>query len=284
MYQKSKIFITTLFLIGILLPYPSYSWNEVAEYECENTCQDACANECEEPCDKRLGHDVYIGPELYYVNRTREGGTKQTGGVYGVRLGYERVKRYKIYWAVTGLYARGIIEGKSGVGTKIKSRFIDASIEGRLGYTLEQKCGWQCSFTPYVGYGYAIEENNFIHPSPLRLHFRTRFSYIPVGFLSRISPYPQFDVGLNFEAKFMFNASNKVTHDPEFGSNSMLIKERVHYRVELPLTYRYMTCIWFRIIPFYEYRTYGHQPNFPFDFLETKLQIYGGTLEILYAF
>lgn len=38
------------------------------------------------------------------------------------------------------------------------------------------------------------------------------------------------------------------------------------------------------LVPFYEYRFYGHRANFPFDFLETKLKLYGATLKLHYLF
>ena len=35
---------------------------------------------------------------------------------------------------------------------------------------------------------------------------------------------------------------------------------------------------------FFEYRSYGHQVNFPFDFLELKLKLSGATLKLEYLF
>lgn len=227
-------------------------------------------------------HHFYIGPEVYHMKRTREGGSKQRGTLVGVRLGYERLYRCKIYWAADFLYGYGELRGKSGDENKLKSRFTDLDIEGRLGYTFEQKEGWRCSFTPYSGYGYANEKNNFVSPSPLHVHFCLHYQYVPIGFLSSMQLCPQWTLGLNGKVKILLEAKNKVSNDPEFGESSMMVRNKLHYRVEIPLTY---SCGQFSgsLIPFYEFRRYGGHPNFPFDFQETKARIYGATLKLIYT-
>lgn len=238
--------------------------------------------ECPPPV--KLGaHQFYIGPEIYHVTRWKHGSTTISGEAYGVRLGYEHIRRYKLYWGLEGQYGQGRLKGTSSIDDKIKSKFIDSFIEGRLGYTFQQKYGYRFLVTPYAGLGYAAETNNFIRPSPLRIHFQIRYSYVCAGFLSQISLSPKFDVGVNFKVKYMLQAKNYATHDADFEDTKMLVKERFHYRVEGPLTYHVCEQLLLRLVPFYEYRHYGAHVNFPFNFADTQLSIYGATLKLVYC-
>lgn len=235
------------------------------------------------PCVRECRHHLYVGPEIYYVKRLREGGTRQKGGVFGVKAGYDYLKRYKIYIGGDVLWAYGTLSGESGLGNKIKSRFTDKAIEGRLGYTFQQKDCYRLAFTPFVGGGYAAERNNFIEPSPIPVHFDLHYSFVSVGWLSHASLTSRFDVGINFKAKFIIDAKNHVSHDPDFDSFEMLVKSRTHYRVDLPITYRCSEHFFVALMPFFEYRQYGKHVNFPFDFLETRLRIYGAALRVIYS-
>ena len=235
---------------------------------------------------KSYALSAYAGPEIYDVQRTKEGGTKQSGVLYGVRGGYEHICRYKLYWGIEGLWAKGVLEGKNQ-DIRLKSELTDANIEARIGYTFQCK-SWRCaSLTPYFGGGYFWEMNNYMHPSPLHVHFTNTFSYIPVGFLSQIYITPHWSIGLNFKARFLVESEVRVSHDPDHENQTQNYEDEVQYRVELPITY--FLCwkqhsLAVNIVPFYEYRPYGHRANFPFDFLETKLNLYGVTLKFLYLF
>lgn len=229
---------------------------------------------------------LYIGPEIYHVHRTRQGGTKQDGLIYGFRAGYDRIERYKVYWGFDVLHASGTLDGKSGAGNCLKSHFSDTSVEGRTGYTLKSKCGRKPSLTPYVGIGYFVEKNNFSEPENRPIHFCTRYLYASLGFLSQISLCDRLDAGLNFKAKFPYDAKCKVSHDPEEKDSTQAVKEKFHYRIELPMTYH--PCVEIdqariSFVPFYELRQYGYHPNYPGDFLETKLHIYGLQVKFMYC-
>lgn len=229
--------------------------------------------------------EAYVGPEIYYVRRTKEGGAEQSGALYGVRIGYDHIHRYKFYWGIDGLWAKGILEGKAQE-TRLKSILTDINVEARLGYTFQSK--WHCaSFTPYTGGGYFWENNYYQHPSPLPIHFKNRFSYIPVGFLSRIFINPNWSIGANFKVRYLLESEQKVCHDPEHEKMTQHYEQRLQYRTEVPITY--FICwkqhsLAVSLVPFYEYRPYGHLANFPFDFLETQLKLYGAILKLLYLF
>lgn len=230
-------------------------------------------------------HQLYIGPEYYYMERAKEGGTKQEGNMIGVRVGYDRLKRYGWYWGADALYTVGKLSGHGGEGHKIRSEVTDMSIEGRLGYTFQQKCGFQLAFTPYVGVGGFEQRNNFIHPSPLHVHFKTHYPCASAGFLSWAQLCGNFEGGLNFKVRLPFDPKCKVSNDDDHDPVSQVIKERLQYRVEVPVTYATCFCgnnVAMSLSPFYEYRCYGGHPNFPFDFIKTEYKLWGATLEFMY--
>ena len=229
-------------------------------------------------------NQITIGPECYHLKRVRAGGTTQQGNLYGIHLGYDRLKRYGWYWGLEGSYARGKLKGHTGDGDQIRSHFNDSFIEGRLGYTFQQKECTKIAFTPFIGGGYSVEKNNFTSPSPLPIHFKTHYPYMSTGFLSWMHLTDDWEVGLNFKARMAFEPKCHVTHDPDNEPLSQRIGERMQYRVDLPITYRAFCTDHFVITldPFYENRHYGPHVNYPFDYLKTRITIWGAILELVY--
>lgn len=244
------------------------------------------ANCYENYCDPlTLPHKFYVAPEFSHVRRTREGGTKQEGTLYGIRAGYDRIKRYSLYWGLEGHWTQGTLNGHSGFGDGLRSTFTDSHVEGRLGFTLQTERWCRPSFTPYTGIGYFWEKNRYRSPSPAHLEFLTRAPYWILGFLSNMEVLPSLDIGFNAKACFMFNAKFDISRDREFGNHTLCIEDKVNYRLELPLTYRYCpsaSSIEFAFVPFYEWRHYGRRISFPVAFLDTKLKVYGVDLQIIY--
>lgn len=254
------------------------------EIECEEACeqQDVCDFK-EIYCVK--GNQLYLGSDIYYTERSKAGGTKQTGALYGVRAGYDYIKRYKFYLGAEALYAGGTLTGRSGKGNRLKSNYTDLYAEGRFGYTLQQKCDYRLAFTPFLGGGYYQEKNNFIRPSPISMHSKITFYYFTGGFLSQASPTPYLDVQLNFKVRYMWDPKNSINNDPEVDSCCMLIRnQRLQYRVDLPFIYHWSSCFLLSAGPFYDYRHYGGHVNFPFDFVETTVRNYGLSLKFIYNF
>lgn len=240
---------------------------------------------------KTYALDGYVGPEIYWVKRIKETGAKQSGPLYGVRAGYDHIYRYKWYWGVEAFWARGTLTGKSRqdplIEDRIKSIFTDSNVEARFGYTFQSKY-WRClSFTPYFGGGYFWEYNNYISPSPLHIHCKNTFSYIPVGFFSQVFITPKWSIGLNAKVRYILEGQHHVSNDPKYPSLKQQYEEKLQYRVELPITYFYCWkkySLGASLVPFYEYRSYGHRANYPFDFLRTDFELFGATLKLLYLF
>ncbi|MEI8365568.1 MAG: hypothetical protein WCF65_04035 [Parachlamydiaceae bacterium] len=227
-----------------------------------------------------------IGPEIYRICRAKHGGTKQQGNAVGVRITFDHIKRYKIYYGVQAFYGSGILKGHSGGGDKIRSRLTDAQLEASLGYTFQTKCFPYVALTPYVGGGYFREINNFT-TSSIPVKFTTQFPFAAFGFLSNISITPCLTVGVNARIRFPWEAHCKVTDDPEFDDVTQQIGNELQYRIEAPLTYvgdMLWNCFEVALIPFFERRLYGSRENYPFDFFETQFNIYGLNARLIFRF
>ncbi len=231
--------------------------------------------------------DPYIGPEIYYVQRTREGGGQQSGMLYGGRIGYDHIGRNKFYWGIDGMWARGILDGHGKEKQKVKSELTDANFEARFGFTVQSKY-WRCaSFTPFGGLGYYWEKNFYKHPSPLKAHLKNYFTYAAFGFLSQIFITPTVSIGANLKVRYLLEGKQRISHDPDHDPMNLNYEENFQYRAEIPLIYFYCwkaNSLAIGLVPFFEYQHYGHRANFPFDFLETKFKFYGGTLKLFYLF
>ncbi len=227
-------------------------------------------------------HRVALGPEFYHVKRVRKGGVVQDGYLYGARFNYDHIGRYLIYWGIEAAYAAGTLSGKTGSDRRLKSHFTDQYVEGRIGYTFQNSTGTCASWTPYTGYGYFVENNNYFHPSPAHFHFRNTFSYALLGALTRVNIKPCLTLGLDISAQFNIDGKIKVTHDPELPHSILHYENKIYCRVELPLCYTNQCCGWngeFCLIPFYEYRQYGEHYQVPFDFPDTKIKIFGAAFQ-----
>lgn len=240
--------------------------------------------------ERQLINQLYIGPETYWVDRTRSGDghrTSQGGSLSGLRIGYDRLKRYGWYLGAEALWARGTLSGKSASGNPLRSTLTDESIEGRFGYTFQAKaCGF-FSFTPFVGIGHFTETNNFRHPTPIPVHFKNAFCYVPFGFLAHVYLNDYFGAGIKFTTRYLYKHKVKTSNDPNLGNLSLRYAEKLQYRVEVPLTCDVAICdrLWqVSAAPFYEYRPYGHMANFPIDFLKTEFRLYGVNLKLVFLF
>ena len=242
--------------------------------------EDAC-------CQNTCGQIFTIAPEVYHLERTRKGGTEQSGTLVGARFNYDHIKRYQFYWGLQGFYGSGELRGKNGSRDRIHSRLTDAMAEADLGYTLASKVYPYYSLTPFVGGGYFWETNQFHHPTPLKIKLTTRFWYGAFGFLSRMAFFNDWMIGLNARFKALWQTKCTISHDPENDSIKQQVGDRVHYRIELPISYckpLYCGLIRIGVMPFYESRVYGGRENYPFDFFETKYRIYGIDLQFIYEY
>lgn len=233
------------------------------------------------------GSSLTLSPEIYHVKRKREGGTSQNGESFGIRVNYDYIKRYNIYLGLQAFYGRGVLHGHNGNRDKLRSRLTTRLGEGNLGYTFQMKCFPHLSITPFAGFGNFKETNSFSPPSPLQVKFTTKFNYVSFGFLSSSFVAPAFSVGLNARLKYPLDTKCKITGDSSNQTFKQIVGDKIHWRIELPVTYFGMgLCrgLEAALMPFYERQLYGARENYPFDFFKTTYSIYGIDIQIIYRF
>lgn len=231
------------------------------------------------------GVDLYVGPEIYHINRFREGGTTQSGRLDGVRVGFDRLKRYCWYVGADYLYATGKLKGETGIGSPQRSILTDQIVEIRFGYTLQQDDCRKSFFTPFGGWGHFQETNDFFPPSLLTCKFTDTFNYAVFGFLSGVNFTSLLSMGVNFKVRFMLDGESKVSNDPVMDDVTLQMHEETQYRLEVPFIYSPCTCLFqWQFVPFYEFRHFGGEEGFPFNFKDTKFNLFGARLALTYRF
>lgn len=228
-----------------------------------------------------------VGPELYYLRRMREGGTSQEGEIDGIRIRFDRIKGHSWYVGADYLYAEGEVKGQAANGACVNSDLIDKDFEVRVGYTLQQPTITHPFITPFAGWGCFEEENIFYPPSPRLCTFTDTYNYIVVGFLSGVNFTPLISMGVCFKVKFMQNGESKVTDDPQFEDVTLMMKEEIQARLDVPLTLKPCNSwlgMGFLLSPFYEYRHFGGREGYPFNFKDTQFQIFGARFALTYDF
>ena len=219
-----------------------------------------------------------LGPEIYFFERERTGGTKQSGCMDGVRLEVERIKGSSFYLGGDFFYSEGVIKGHNSRNLSLRSRIHDWTVEGRLGFTFMLPIKGYPYIVPFGGYGHFEEHNKFLFPSPLLYKTTDTFHYITTGLLSGVNFTPQFSLGINIKTRFMVNGSSKITEDSDFENITLSMNDESQYRVEVPLSYVIADCCFsldLILTPFYEYRHFGGKEGYPFNFIETKFNLLG---------
>lgn len=225
--------------------------------------------------------DISIGPQCYYLLRQREGGSTQRGVLGGARISYERVKDFGFYIGLFCDYARGRINGHTGAFRPLASKFSDFEAQGLLGFTLTNNTLCPIRFIPFVGLGYLREINKFIPPSALTVRFLDNIEYASFGFLSTVKIFPNFEAGLRVTVKHMLEGRCKVSEDPESVDTNLIMANETQYAFDFPMTYSFSKN-WRRykmtFMPFIQFRHYGSRENYPYDFKETRFNVYGARL------
>ena len=68
--------------------------------------------------------------------------------------------------------------------------------------------------------------------------------------------------------RIIIDSELHVSHDPDNEKLTQHYDEKFQYRVEIPTTYFFCWGyhpLGISLVPFFEYRHYGHRANFPFD-------------------
>jgi len=228
-----------------------------------------------------------VGPEVYHIQRVREGGTGQNGSLTGVKISIERIMRHGAYFGIDYLYAEGGLIGSNATGRPLLSELTDEIVEMRCGFTLQQNDCRRSFITPFAGWGHFREVNAFSLPSPIPCKFTDTFDYVVVGFLSGVNITRLLSIGINFKLRFMQNGTSEVSDDPIFDRVTLQMQEEIHARLDIPLLLfpryprRSLGCLF---SPFFEYRHFGGREGFPFNFRYTKFYLHGARFALIYRF
>ena len=88
---------------------------------------------------------------------------------------------------------------------------------------------------------------------------------------------------IDVKMKFMLNGKTKVSNDPVMGDATLLMNNQVLARISVPLIFS-PPCVRmgleFVVDPFYEFRHYGGREGFPFDYIDTKYNLYGANFAL----
>lgn len=232
----------------------------------------------------REGHSVTLSCQAYWMRRTREGGSEQTGVLKGFWTEYERFARERLYWSVHFYNAKGILDGHTGSDARLKSNKKESEVEGRIGYCLTLKRYPNFCIAPFIGFGAFTGNNQFIEPSPLEFTMETHFLFTGIGFKSQYSFTPFISLGMQLEVKIPYDVHCKIKNFDELENVTQFIKEKAGVEVELPFQVKLPKRSCFQIgaavVPFYRYRKYGAQSNYPFDYPKTSFQIAGARMEL----
>lgn len=237
------------------------------------------------PLEASHGVFLYVGPETFHMSRFREGGTNQSGRLDGVRAGFDRIKGCSWYFGADYLYATGKLKGETATGRPQRSCLTDNIVEIRCGYTFQKFICREPYITAFGGWGYFHEDNDFYHPSPLTCKFTDTFNYVVLGFLSGVNFTPLLSMGVNFKIRFMLDGRSRVSNDPFMEDVTIKMHNETHYRLDIPFMYCPCSSLFqWQIVPFYEFRHFGGEEGFPFNFRDTKFNIYGARLALTYRF
>lgn len=238
-------------------------------------------------CSIFKGAQFTLGPEGYYSDRKKDGGTRQDGMLWGIRGRLDRISPCTVYLGAEGAFATGISKGHTGGGASIRSRMSDYQYEGRLGYTFPWTFGLCGTITPYLVYGQFVGVNDFLDPSPMTLRYRNSFRYGGAGIITK------FQIGACLTAGFQASITpsshprSSISEDPFEDDITLIIEEKVQYVFEAPIQYKRCLCAGIfqaGITPFIRLRHYGGRENFPTDFFSTKFYIYGSRLDLSFGF
>jgi hypothetical protein len=225
-----------------------------------------------------------VGPQIYHLKRSRDGGTNQNGTLYGARISYERLKDYGFYFGAFLDAAYGPITGRSGSGYSLSSNFTDFEAQGLFGYTISCKSRFKAQLTPFIGVGFLEQTNKFKDPSPnVPIQFQDDIQYYSCGFLTTSYLNRCWSLGLRIQVKWMYEGKCYVTDDPDptIGDVTQIIENKMLFAVDLPISYKlFGQCSRYKItlMPFFQTRHLGGRFNYPVDFTDTHYVTYGARL------
>lgn len=207
--------------------------------------------------------EVGIGYSKFDYSESIDGGpdVQESGWLPGVVFGYTyKGEDNPVFASFSIRYTTGQTnyDGALQDGTpwKDKSDNTMFSLEVKFGYILGRSAASRLTITPYAGIGYYDWERKLGGPSPYIEEYS--WFYFPVGVRFDYDATPDFTIGLDLSARVMFNGSMNVKFsDLGLSSPNLDLGNRIGFRAELPMDYRFHPQISVGLTPWYQYTTIG---------------------------
>ncbi len=207
-----------------------------------------------------------------------QGSEKVTGNPWGGVVGFEHHQEDDLYYYLRANWNGGRVDNSTE-----KAYAHAFSLHGRLGYAFN--AGDDFSVTPYTGLGYAHTNAKFTTSGGAAADFMMKMHhwYVPVGLFFSWHVAPEFNVGLDLQAKWTFNS--EVDYQPTTGTHeSSKHKSRVMWSAEVPLMYK-MSSEWdLSLVPFYERGRFKVEDTTMANLHDSHENVFGARLEVGYSF
>jgi hypothetical protein len=229
-----------------------------------------------------------IGPQVFFLRRIRKGGTRQDGRLEGAYVSYDYLKKQSFYFGGTWETLTGNIEGETGRGASLKSTIKDQLFEGRIGYTFQHPSVLHTFFVPLIGYGYFVENNSYNPPSPMTFTYVNSYQYALTGFLTGADLNTYFGFWISLKVRFMIDGTAKVEDDPYSEEDVELkMNDELSFRLDTPLIFSppfFGSHLKITLTPCYEYRHYGGRKGYPYNYIDTEMNLIGGRVSAMLRF
>lgn len=149
-------------------------------------------------------------------------------------------------------------------GTPAKGKTDNSfyNFEVKFGYIMGRGYGNQTEIIPYAGVGYHRWERNLGGDSPYNEEYT--WFYFPIGVKLDYKASSQFTIGLDLSARIMFNGAMNVKFPVAgYSSPTLDLGNRIGFRVEVPMDYRFHPQISLGLTPWYQYTPIGRSEAEP---------------------
>lgn len=213
--------------------------------------------------------EIGLGYSKFDYSEAIDGGpdVKESGWVPGVVLGYTyKGEDNPVFASFSIRYTTGTTDytGALQDGTPWKDKTDNTffSLEVKFGYIMGRDAASRWTITPYAGIGYHDWERKLAGPSPYIEEYT--WFYFPIGVRFDYELSPEFSIGLDLSARVMFNGNMNVKFSTlGYSSPNLDLGNRIGFRAELPMDYRFHPQISVGLTPWYQYSSIGRSGSEP---------------------
>lgn len=214
------------------------------------------ASFAEKKAEKPLTNEWWAGPARVFggagFNFTQGDGSnaiKLKGWYWNARTGYQFINRSDIFATAEGDWNGGHLKKEdAALATDYRGYMHTFGAKGRVGYMWGMGNQDLFGVAPYLGIGYGGGRISVRGASTAAGRYEYRFWYVPVGLYMDFMISKDLSIGLFGEAQFAFGYRFW-----ESTSGTVSGKNKVNWKVELPVTWQ-LTKTWdLQLTPFWKY-------------------------------